>query len=73
MAEWAAQGVHLMARAVSTSRPVVRDKGLRKHPFDGRCHAAVSHLQVPAQYAEERVPASGSYHRIDQRSKGAGW
>ena len=35
-----------------------RDQGLRKHPFDGRRHAAVSNLQVAARYEEERQLAS---------------
>jgi len=35
-----------------------RSKGLRKNPFDGRRHAAVSHLQVAAHYEEERQLAS---------------
>jgi len=33
-------------------------KGLRKNPFDGRRHAAGSHLQVAAHSAEERRLAS---------------
>jgi len=35
-----------------------RYKGLRKHQFDGRRHAAVSNLQVAARYAEERQLAA---------------
>ena len=35
-----------------------RDKGLRKHQFDGRRHAAVSNLQIAARYEEEHRLAS---------------
>jgi len=35
-----------------------REKGLRKNPFDGRRHAAVSHLQGAAHDIEERPLAS---------------
>ena len=35
-----------------------RDKGIRKNQFNGRRHAAVSHLQVAARYDEERRLAS---------------
>jgi hypothetical protein len=44
------QGAHQGRRA--------RSKGRRKNPFDGRRHAAVSHLQVATRYAEERQLAS---------------
>jgi hypothetical protein len=49
---------HTIAHQLVHQGRRARSKGLRKNPFDGRRHAAVSNLQVAARYAEERQLAS---------------
>jgi hypothetical protein len=49
---------HTIAHQLVHQGRRARYKGLRKNPFDGRRHAAVSNLQVAAHYAEEHRLAS---------------
>ena len=49
---------HALSHPLAHQGRRARDKGLRKNPFDGRRHAAVSNLQVAARSAEERQLAS---------------
>jgi hypothetical protein len=49
---------HAISHQVTHQGRRARYKGLRKNPFDGRCHAAVSNLQVAAYYGEEHQLAS---------------
>ena len=49
---------HAISHHVAHQGRRARYKGLRKHQFDGRRHAAVSNLQVAAHYVEERQLAS---------------
>jgi hypothetical protein len=49
---------HAIAHHVAHQGRRARYKGLRKHQFDGRRHAAVSNLLVAARYAGERQLAS---------------
>ena len=44
---------HAIAHQLAHQGRRARYKGLRKHQFDGRRHAAVSNLQIAARYAEE--------------------
>jgi hypothetical protein len=49
---------HAMAHPLAHQGRRARDKGLRKNQFDGRRHAAVSHLQGAAHYEEQHRLAS---------------
>ena len=49
---------HTIAHQLMHQGRRARYKGLRKHQFDGRRHAAVSNLQVAAHYEEEHRLAS---------------
>lgn len=49
---------HAISHQLAHQGRRARYKGLRKNPFDGRRHAAVSNLQVAAHYAEEQQLAS---------------
>ena len=49
---------HTIAHQLAHQGRRARYKGLRKHQFDGRRHAAVSNLQVAAHYEEEHRLAS---------------
>jgi hypothetical protein len=49
---------HAISHQLAHQGRRARYKGLRKNQFDGRRHAAVSHLQVAARDAEERSLAS---------------
>jgi DDE family transposase len=49
---------HTIAHQLAHQGRRARYKGLRKNPFDGRRHAAVSNLQVAAHYEEEHRLAS---------------
>jgi hypothetical protein len=49
---------HAISHQLAHQGRRARYKGLRKNQFDGRRHAAVSHLQVAAHYEEERRRAS---------------
>jgi Transposase DDE domain/Transposase domain (DUF772) len=49
---------HAISHHIAHQGRRARYKGLRKNPFDGRRHAAVSNLQVAAHYVEEHQLAS---------------
>jgi hypothetical protein len=49
---------HALSQHIAHQGRRARSKGLRKNPFAGRLHAAVSNLQVAAHYVEERQLAS---------------
>jgi Transposase DDE domain len=49
---------HTIAHQLAHQGRRARYKGLRKNPFDGRRHAAVSNLQVAAHYEEKHRLAS---------------
>jgi hypothetical protein len=49
---------HAMAHQLAPQGRRARYKGVRKHQFDGRRHAAVCNLQVAARYEEEHRLAS---------------
>jgi hypothetical protein len=49
---------HAISHHIAHQGRRARYQGLRKNPFDGRRHAAVSNLQVAAHYVEERQLAS---------------
>ncbi|MGE3537928.1 MAG: transposase [Candidatus Tectimicrobiota bacterium] len=49
---------HAIAHQLAHQGRRARYQGLRKNQFDGRRHAAVSHLQVAAHYEEEQQRAA---------------